>query len=395
MPTDNSLQNIIHLLARQAASAYRKESVSSAVDDENQFSIDGIMSYFPVNKLDLAAGTCDQYLIDLRKTVTDNYNNGNYQVAYFYAHLIFMSYVYYCVERTYQIQPDRMKDVFYPINAYNGRNDKPDLEHYNSVYDFSKIPEKEIFKVFYVLGMDHDEINSLSKYISNRDEYAHATGQGNITEDALIHNIRTIKGNMETINKLFYPLLKDNYIKFLLDHREESYQEVMGSAYDYIDEQNISMHELSFLCNLGISGIRNENEGFKRYYYMVKKAHYAFIELCVREYGIKPPDAFPDPKSKDYLYYKYKDSAVEYLQNERNIDPYHAEESDEFFPLYECPNCRQNQLVYDPKSDSFHCFGCGTNLSSSEATRCSLCGALIFPKTESDLCEDCREGFVS
>lgn len=56
--------------------------------------VDELMSFFPLAKVDEKAGTIDQYLFDLRKTVIDNYDNGNYQVSYFYAHLIFMSYVY-------------------------------------------------------------------------------------------------------------------------------------------------------------------------------------------------------------------------------------------------------------------------------------------------------------
>lgn len=56
-----------------------------------------LTGFFPMDKVDWEAGTYDQYLYDLIKTVLDNYAAGNYQVSYFYAHLIFMSYVYYSV----------------------------------------------------------------------------------------------------------------------------------------------------------------------------------------------------------------------------------------------------------------------------------------------------------
>ena len=102
-----------------------------------------LLEYFPTDKVDVGSGTYDQYLYDLEKTVVDNYEKGNYQVSFFYAHLIFMSYTYYCVDHAFQTNPDRMKDLFYPINAYNGKTDKPDIENHASVYDFSKIPEKE------------------------------------------------------------------------------------------------------------------------------------------------------------------------------------------------------------------------------------------------------------
>lgn len=124
-----------------------------------------LLEYFPTDKVDVGSGTYDQYLYDLEKTVVDNYEKGNYQVSFFYAHLIFMSYTYYCVDHAFQTNPGRMKDLFYPINAYNGKTDKPDIENHASVYDFSKIPEKEIFKVFRALEMEDEKIKALSKYI--------------------------------------------------------------------------------------------------------------------------------------------------------------------------------------------------------------------------------------
>ena len=114
--------------------------------------VDELLTFFPLNKVDWRAGIYDQYLYDLQKTVVDNYEKGNYQVSYFYAHLIFMSYVYYCVEKAYQLQPERLKDVFYPLNAYRGKESKkPSLDSYKSVYDFSLFPEKDIFKIFHDL----------------------------------------------------------------------------------------------------------------------------------------------------------------------------------------------------------------------------------------------------
>lgn len=155
-----------------------------------------LLYYFPIDKTYISTGSYDQYLYDLEKTVIDNYESGNYQVSYFYAHLIFMSYVYYSVEKAYQFEPERMKDIFYPINSYRGRDDKPDIENFGSVYEFSKIPEKDIFKVFRVLGMEDTVIREFSSYISSRDDYAHATGHGNLSEEEFQRNIKTVIGNI-------------------------------------------------------------------------------------------------------------------------------------------------------------------------------------------------------
>ena len=164
--------------------------------------VDELMSYFPLAKVDEKAGTIDQYLFDLRKTVIDNYDNGNYQVSYFYAHLIFMSYVYYSVDLAYKYLPDKLKDQYDLINSYSTRN-KPNIVTNTNVYSFSNIPEKEIFKVFYAIGMDVQYIQQLISYIGERDQYAHATGKGNIDVKTFETYIDTIKKNMGTIHQLF------------------------------------------------------------------------------------------------------------------------------------------------------------------------------------------------
>ena len=225
-----------------------------------------LLHYFPMDKVYISTGSYDQYLYDLEKTIIDNYDVGNYQVSFFYAHLIFMSYVYYCVERANQLQPDRMKDVFYPINAYNGRSDKPDLEHYNSIYDFSKIPEKEIFKVFRIMGMEHSQIRDLSKYISDRDDYAHATGKGNISEEELIHNVHNIRGYMEVLNGLFLPSVREQYLQYLLERVEYECDSILESAADYIFDNNNSIREIEYLCGLGLRRIQDEKELSKEIY---------------------------------------------------------------------------------------------------------------------------------
>ena len=80
-----------------------------------------LLYYFPIEKTYISAGTYDQYLYDLEKTIIDNYDAGNFQVSFFYAHLIFMSYAYHCLELAYSIWPDKIKDQYekrYKHKAY-------------------------------------------------------------------------------------------------------------------------------------------------------------------------------------------------------------------------------------------------------------------------------------
>lgn len=348
-----------------------------------------LLYYFPIDKIYISAGSYDQYLYDLEKTVIDNFEAGNFQVSFFYAHLVFMSYVYYCVERAYQNQPDRMKDIFYPINAYNGRNDKPDLENYSSIYDFSKIPEKEIFKVFRIMGMDHNQIKELSKYISDRDDFAHATGKGNISEEALIQNVRAIKGNMETLNELFKPAIKEQYIEYLLEYAEYDYESVINSAYDFIIDHFLSLRDIEYLCNMGISSIRNENEVFKENYRLVKKVHCAFIEYCIDNEGIETPDSYAALRDQAYLFYKYHGKANDYVENELGINEYCCVKDGGEFPVYECPECGVDQLAYDVENGKYHCFSCEEDFTTAEISFCERCGSIMRHNDDIEICQNC------
>lgn len=103
MGTDEIRENISRTLSSFAdvISSVTEVNNSKPIVDYPDF-IDDLIAFFPLDKVDWRTGIYDQYLFDLRKTVVDNFENGNYQVAYFYAHLIFMSFVYYCIEKAYQ-----------------------------------------------------------------------------------------------------------------------------------------------------------------------------------------------------------------------------------------------------------------------------------------------------
>lgn len=239
-----------------------------------------LLYFFPIDKTYISTGSYDQYLYDLEKTVIDNYDSGNYQVSFFYAHLIFMSYVYYCVEKAYDIEPDRMKDVFYPINSYHGKDDKPDLEDYGNVYEFSKIPEKDIFKVFHIMGMDDATIKEFSRYISSRDDYAHATGKGNISEQEFRQNIKTVIGNMNTLRGLFLPYLKSRYVEFMLERLDVDYDVVTDNFNDFVFDNSLSICDLDYLCHLGVKNLQESNETLRTNYQSTRNVHCAFIEYC-------------------------------------------------------------------------------------------------------------------
>lgn len=341
--------------------------------------------YFPMDKVDWNSGSHDQYLFDLYKTINDNKENGNYQVSNFYSHLVFMCYVYYCIELAYQLNPKRVEDIFYPINAYYGKSDKPKLKEYKTVYDFSKIPEKEIFKVFYVIGMDDQKIKALAKYISSRDDFAHATGKGNISFIEYDNNIISIKGNMSELHKLFRKYIKTQYKDFLINSYSHDYNKLEEEFEEYLFENSFSMVDLQYMCLLGISDIRNKDEKFKTNYRYIIKIHCAFIEYCADNHNLLEPDNFSHFINEDYLYFKYKNRAVEYIGNELRISHYECVKDGDEFPLYECLECGAEQLVHEMEKRKYHCFECDTEFSE-----CGICGALKI-KSEQPFCDNCKE----
>lgn len=391
MTNDEILQNIsgaLSLFADRASAVLQQAGVSILDTEEDSFLIDDLMNFFPMDKVDVNAGTYDQYLIDLRKTVVDNYECGNYQVAYFYAHLIFMSYAYYSIELAYSVWPDKVKDQYDLLNAYGTRN-KPAIQNHSNTYAFSKIPEKEIFKVFYAIGLDVQFIQQLSSYVEKRDDYAHATGEGNISVEVFNSNISNIQRNMERLFSLFTPYLKKIYVDFLLSAYTVTYSEVKSQIADYILDHSFSIRDLDYLCNLGISDIRNENEEFRDNYRFIRKVHCAFIEYCIEELGLAEPGIYESLRNEAYLHYCYKGNAKGYVEDVLGISEYQCAKDGGEFPVYSCPECGEKQLVHDADAQRYHCFACDENYTDDDLVFCERCGALMRRNGEPVVCETC------
>ncbi|MBO4870249.1 MAG: hypothetical protein J5585_11115 [Clostridia bacterium] len=352
-----------------------------------------LLYFFPIDKTYISTGSYDQYLYDLEKTVIDNYDSGNYQVSFFYAHLIFMSYAYYCLELAYSIWPDRIKDQYDLLNAYGSRN-KPNIEHHENTYSFSKIPEKEIFKVFYAIGLDVQFIQQLSGYVDKRDDYAHASGEGNLSEQAFRQNIKTIIGNMNTLRDLFLPYLKSLYIEFMLERLDVDYDVVTDNFNDFVFDNSLSICDLDYLCHLGVKNLQESNETLKTNYQATRNIHCAFIEYCNDNDGIALPDGYPSLRNEKYLFYRYKNHAKEFIENELGINEYRCVKDGGEFPLYECPECRDEQLVFDAERGKYHCFSCGHNFTDEDLSFCERCGRLMYNKGE-PICDNCiRDTFA-
>ena len=354
-----------------------------------------MLDYFSLDKIDCGAGTYDQYIMDLQKIIKDNREKENYQVAYFYSHLMFMSYVYYCVEKAYELNPDRVKDIYYSINAYNGRNNKPDLDNYNTVYDFSKIPEKEIFKIFFAIGMDDQQIRALSTYISGRDEFAHATGKLNISIEEYDNNVTNIIGSMQNLQQLFQNDIKIQYKEFLLSNYNCAYDKLAEKFEEYLFDNLYSLVDFQYVCFLSINSMRNDDEVFRNNFRFIKKIHCAIVEFCTSIYNLLEPENLSDLQNEDYLYYKYKNDADGYLDSELGISAYTCIKEGGESPIYECLECEVEQMAHEAEKGKYHCFACDTDFMESEVEACFKCGEIFERDGERQICMGCWEDIIS
>ena len=395
--TESLVEKYGHLPVREITAVTFKDELRDAFPVFNEeldvsFLLE-LLYYFPIDKTYITAGTYDQYLYDLEKTVIDNYDAGNYQVSFFYAHLIFMSYAYHCLELAYSIWPDKIKDQYDLLNAYGSRN-KPKIENHETPYSFSKIPEKEIFKVFYAIGLDVQFIQQLSGYVEKRDDYAHASGEGNLSEQAFRQNIKTIIGNMNTLRDLFLSYLKSLYIQFILELLDDDYDVVTDNFNDFVFDNSLSIWDLDYLCHLGVKNLQDSNETLKTNYQSTRNIHCAFIEYCNDNDGITLPDGYQSLRNEKYLFYRYKNRAKEYIENELGINEYRCVKDGGEFPVYECPECGEEQLVHNTEKGTYHCFACDENYTDEDLAFCERCGSLMQRNGEIDICPACIEDMM-
>ena len=173
---------------------------------------------------------------------------------------------------------------------------------------------------------------------------------------------------MSELHKLFGKYIKIQYKEFLLNTYAHDYNTLEEAFEEYLFENSFSMVDLQYMCLLGISAIRSEDEKFKMNYRHIKKIHCAFIEYCADKHNLLEPDNFSDLINEDYLYFKYKDRAEEYIENELGISHYRCVKDGGEFPLYKCLECGSGQLVHESGNEKYHCFACNSEFSESDVT---------------------------
>lgn len=346
----------------------------------------GMLEYLPEEFED---ETEKKYIDALMLATQTSYENGLYQFAYVQYHMLFMTAVYYAILKVYVLHEEELKKALYYLlkdryaDFWKESNTKNGKLYFGS---FAVINESDVFMLLRVVGLDNSLLGELQKLVQERNKYAHANGQLQLTSDELFmealnsYNIK-IQRVIELLkNDLigFYkkticdPDFYDPEIRAYLDPDEQMLQE-------FIKEYSLSRAELNWLRKIRLSDF-DGCEGAAE----IKTLHGALIHYY-RELTQDDYHPFDDP----YVLYKYKNNAAEFVERELGISAYKCGKDGGEFPVYSCPECGEKQLVHDADAQRYHCFACDENYTDEDLAFCERCGILMRRNGEPVVCKNC------
>ncbi len=335
--------------------------------------------------------TEEKYIEALMLATQTSYENGLYQFAYVQYHMLFMTAVYYALLKVSILHEDDLyKAIYYLLkdrssDFWNESNKKAGKLYFGS---FAIISESDVFMLLRIVGLDNSLLGELQKLVKERNRYAHANGQLQLTSDELfMEAIRGYNGLIQRVVELLKEELIDFYKKII---RDPNFYDPDIRAYsdpdeqivqEFIKEYSISRTEMNWLRKIKLSDFDN-CEGKTE----IKSLHSALIHYY-RELTQDDYQPFDDP----YVLYKYKNNAVEFVEKELEISSYECGKEGGEFPVYFCPECGEEQLAYDADNHRYHCFACDENFTDEDLTFCERCGALMRRDGELSICQNCIE----
>ena len=142
------------------------------------------------------------------------------------------------------------------------------IEDADSIFAYSLIPEKDIAKLFKVIGLDRSQISAVGDLVDTRNEMAHASGKFEIlTEDGFDAKANSVLTSMSCIHRCMDKPIRKWYSKVLLSFCQGEYVDYDGPK-DIILEQMIQSFKLStnelLVCNeMSVSNLITEHRGYK------------------------------------------------------------------------------------------------------------------------------------
>ncbi len=198
-----------------------------------------LLDYLPLEDIEV-----NDYVRPLINSAQVTYEKGEYQFSYFAVHLIFMTNIYTTVWQVSQFYKERYNHSLLFARPYNGKEVK--LDEITSVFEFSKLPEKDIFEFFRLIGLDDSYVKSTKKLIDYRNEMAHATGKIQIySQEAFDNAIDEILSVTKKIHDCLSLTIREFYKDILINYAKENPEYTNDNPKDFI--------QIEFIKNLSFS----------------------------------------------------------------------------------------------------------------------------------------------
>ena len=218
-----------------------------------------ILDYLPVDDIEV-----NDYVRPLFNSALVTYEKEEYQFSYFALHLIFMSYIYSTVWKIGQFHKEKYEDSLLFARPYNGSD--VNFKEINSIFEYSQLPEKDIFEFFSLIGMDNGYIKSTKKLIDYRNDMAHATGTFQISsEEQFSDALRELLSVSSNIQEKMNLTIRAWYKEILTNYAKDGLPEDYSTPSDYIFEvfvKNLSFSKKDFqVCkDYGLNKLKNRKE---------------------------------------------------------------------------------------------------------------------------------------
>lgn len=218
-----------------------------------------LLEYLPLDDIEV-----NDYVSPLFKSASITYEKEEYQFSYFALHLIFMTNIYSTIWKVEKFFKERYDDSLLFARPYNGSEEK--FKKTNSVFKYSFLPEKDVFELFSLIGVDKSYIRNIKDLIDTRNEMAHATGKFQILTveefNVAIKGLLRVSENIQTKLNL---TIREWYMSELLQYAKNKLPENYPTPLDYINDAFLNNYSFSkkdlLACNdFGISRFRNKQE---------------------------------------------------------------------------------------------------------------------------------------
>jgi len=219
-----------------------------------------ILEFLPIDDLEVK-----DYVTPLFKSASVTFEKEEFQFSYFALHLIFMTNIYSNIWKIGQFHKEKYEVSLLFARPYNGC--EVNFKDIKSVFEFSHLPEKDIFEFFTLIGVENSYIKSIKGLIDTRNQMAHATGKFQISSlENFIAAIKELISVLDTLQSKLNLTIREWYKEELLNYSKNPLPTKYQTITDYISyiffvRYGFSKKDLAACCNFGLR-IFKENEPF-------------------------------------------------------------------------------------------------------------------------------------